>query len=292
MGLIADLVLQTANAPGTATFNLIAPVTGRVSFVGGNGAGQAYYVATDGTSWEKGYGTVTAGSPDTLSRDTVIRNSLGTTAKINFVSTVTILSDIPAERAIYAIADNGSVAIAARVLTGLGAGFASDHAPRFDQLGGNKVGTYSIVSGLITVPLPNGTDVYDISLNGLLPATSQPLYFRVSTNGGVSYLSGASEYGYINQAAIGVAAPTGGGANISYAPIGLQNVATQMCGSLTIHPSVQKFRTDVQASNGTALTREQSSGFWTTAGTVTHVLIGAVSGASLTQGTARLVQRS
>lgn len=290
---VGDLVLQTANAPGTATFNLIAPVPGRVSFVSGPGVGSGkYYVAHDGTNWEKGDGTVTAGSPDTLSRDHVLRNSLGTTTKINFTSTVTLISDVPAERAIYAIADNGSVALAGRVMTGAAAGFAADHLPRFDQVGNIRYPTYVASGGIIAVPLPNGTDLFHIDLMLVTPTTTVPLYFRVSESGGVSYLSGTTEYSYANVSGVSttVAASTGA---ISYAPLGLQSIAASnaLFGEIEIYPSSRTWRSRTYGWNGSAIAQEFTSGNWTTVGTATHILIGAVSGSLFSGGLARLSQK-
>lgn len=222
MSLIADLVLQTSNSPGTGTFSLIAPVSGRVSFVNGNGAGQAYYVAHDGTNWEKGVGTVTAGSPDTLSRDTVIRNSLGTTAKVNFSSMVTLISDIPAERALHVVADNGSVAMSSRVITGLGAGVSTTDGAQLTQVGWQRIGADVVPSA--------GTGAIVFSLNtsrylkfrlewvsAVGTAAAAP-YARFSQDGGGSYKLGATDYslGVITQSGSTI---TGSVSAMSYAPL-------------------------------------------------------------------------
>lgn len=69
---------QTSTTTGTGTLSLIAPITGRVSFVTSIGSGNpCYYIcqSADESAWEEGIGTITSGAPDTLSRTTVIRSS-------------------------------------------------------------------------------------------------------------------------------------------------------------------------------------------------------------------------
>jgi len=73
---LADRVLETSTTQGTGTLNLAGATTGYQSFVDGVGDGNTCaYTIKDGTNWETGIGTVTAGSPDTLSRDTVLASS-------------------------------------------------------------------------------------------------------------------------------------------------------------------------------------------------------------------------
>lgn len=72
-----DRVRQTTSTTGTGTYSLdgSAP-TGFRSFVGaGLDTLEVEYCVTMGGDWEVGRGTVTAGSPDTLSRDTVLDSS-------------------------------------------------------------------------------------------------------------------------------------------------------------------------------------------------------------------------
>ena len=84
----ASRVKETTTTTGTGTINLAGASTGFRGFVAAIGDGNTcVYEINDGAgNWEIGVGTVTDGSPDTLSRDTVIENSAGTTAKINFGS--------------------------------------------------------------------------------------------------------------------------------------------------------------------------------------------------------------
>lgn len=112
--MLANLVEESVNAPGTATsVNLGGAVTGRVGFVTAFGSGATcFYFMSDGTIWECGYGVVTSGSPNTFSRDVVLDNSSGTTARLNFTGTTRIYSRVPAEREMYlAAATAGPLAI-------------------------------------------------------------------------------------------------------------------------------------------------------------------------------------
>jgi hypothetical protein len=84
--VLADRVQETTSSSGTGTINLAGAISGYQSFISGIGGGNStYYCIYDNTAqiWEVGYGTVTAGAPDTLSRTTVFANSSGTTAPLN-----------------------------------------------------------------------------------------------------------------------------------------------------------------------------------------------------------------
>jgi hypothetical protein len=100
--VLADYVHETASNPGTGTVNLAGAATGRRAFVDAVGSGNTtYYYITDGTKAEWGIGTVTAGTPNTLARTTVIGNDLGTTAKRNFTGTVQVYIDVPAAKRLF-----------------------------------------------------------------------------------------------------------------------------------------------------------------------------------------------
>ena len=72
----ADRVLETSTSQGTGTINLAGATAGFQSFVAGVGNGnKCVYFIEDGVDWEAGVGTVTAGPPDTLSRDRILESS-------------------------------------------------------------------------------------------------------------------------------------------------------------------------------------------------------------------------
>ena len=102
--VLKDRVKETCTAPGTGTVTLLGASTGYSSFsVIGNGNTTYYCIADQGgNNWEVGIGTYTS-SGTTLSRDTVLSNSLGTTALINFsTGTQDVFVTYPSERSVYA----------------------------------------------------------------------------------------------------------------------------------------------------------------------------------------------
>lgn len=83
--LIADRVRENTSTTGTGTVSLGGASSGFQSFVAEIGDGnETIYMILGSTEWEIGRGTVTDATPDTLSRDEVYSNSLGTTALVNF----------------------------------------------------------------------------------------------------------------------------------------------------------------------------------------------------------------
>ena len=117
--VINDRVKQTSTTTGTGTLNLSATIpTGFRSFVDGIGNTNTTYYAiyeTGTNNFEVGVGTVTDAATDTLSRDTVISNSLGNTSKINFVSgaVLDVFCTLPADKAVYLDASTPAVPVGA-----------------------------------------------------------------------------------------------------------------------------------------------------------------------------------
>ena len=115
--VINDRVKQTSTTTGTGTLNLNATVpTGFRSFVDGIGNTNTTYYAiyeTGTNNFEVGVGTVTDAATDTLSRDTVISNSLGNTSKINFAGTLDVFCTLPADTAVYLDASTPPVPVGA-----------------------------------------------------------------------------------------------------------------------------------------------------------------------------------
>jgi hypothetical protein len=99
--VLNDRVKETSTTTGTGTFSLAGAETGFESFVSGVGNGNVTYyaISLDGTSeWEVGIGTVTSGTPDTLSRTTIISSS-NSDAAVNFsAGTKTVFCTLPATR--------------------------------------------------------------------------------------------------------------------------------------------------------------------------------------------------
>jgi len=87
--ILKDRVLESSTSTGTGSFTLTGAQTGYQSFSAIGNGNTTYYTIqgknSDGTltgEWEVGVGTWSTGN--TLSRDTVLSNSLGTTALISF----------------------------------------------------------------------------------------------------------------------------------------------------------------------------------------------------------------
>lgn len=109
----ADRVKESTTSTGTGTISLLGNAANHVKFVTGVGTGlDCYYTIEDavGQAWEVGIGTVTAGSPDTLSRTTVLASS-NAGALVNFGSgTKTVWCDFPAAAMPFQGADIASAA--------------------------------------------------------------------------------------------------------------------------------------------------------------------------------------
>ena len=108
--MLKQFVQQTASAPGTASsINLIAPPTDRVAFSSVFASGAAvFYFLDDDTQGEWGWGVITAGTPDTLARTTVLGNTAGTTARLNFSGTVRVFNEAT-NQTLDAIAEEAGV---------------------------------------------------------------------------------------------------------------------------------------------------------------------------------------
>lgn len=72
----ASFVQETTTTTGTGTYSLAGATAGRQTLVAGNGSGTTVrYSITNGTDWEVGEGVVTSGTPDTLTRGTILESS-------------------------------------------------------------------------------------------------------------------------------------------------------------------------------------------------------------------------
>lgn len=85
--LLGNRVKQVSTTTGTGTLNLSTVSSGFQAFVAELGTGNTcfYEINDNGGNWEIGIGTVTSGSPDTLSRDAVIE-STNADAKVSFAA--------------------------------------------------------------------------------------------------------------------------------------------------------------------------------------------------------------
>jgi Chaperone of endosialidase len=101
--MLFDYVLENVTAPGTGTtVSLAGAVSGRKSYSQATTTGSAvFYTLDDGSQAEWGYGVYTTSTPNTVTRGTVIGNTAGTTARLNFSGTTRIFNSLPASRAVW-----------------------------------------------------------------------------------------------------------------------------------------------------------------------------------------------
>lgn len=81
--VVKDRIKESTTSTGTGTITLAGAASGFRSFADIGNGNNTYYAIVGGTEWELGIGTYTSAGT-TLSRNTVLSNSLGTTALINF----------------------------------------------------------------------------------------------------------------------------------------------------------------------------------------------------------------
>jgi hypothetical protein len=96
--VIADRVQETTVTTGTGTINLGGAVPGCQTFISGVGtANQCNYciLSGDNLNWETGIGTVTSGTPNTLSRS-IILSSSNSNAAVSLTGTSTVFLTEPA----------------------------------------------------------------------------------------------------------------------------------------------------------------------------------------------------
>jgi hypothetical protein len=94
--LLKARVKETSVSTGSGTIDLDGAVSGFRTFVSAFGtAGKCYYTIIHGTAWEQGIGTVTAGSPDTISRDICLGSSSADALLTLGAGTKTVFCDAP-----------------------------------------------------------------------------------------------------------------------------------------------------------------------------------------------------
>ena len=101
--VVKDRIKETSTTSGTGTLTLAGAASGFRSFADIGNGNTTYYAIVDATAgtWEVGIGTYTA-SGTTLARTTVLSNSSGTTAAINFAAnSKDVFVTYPAGKAVY-----------------------------------------------------------------------------------------------------------------------------------------------------------------------------------------------
>lgn len=103
---IADRVKETTSTAGTGTLALNGAGAQFQSFISAIGNGNTCeYVLLDanGSAWETGIGTVTSGSPNTLSRTTVYASTNSNAKIVLTTGTHTVFNTTPANHAVHSI---------------------------------------------------------------------------------------------------------------------------------------------------------------------------------------------
>ncbi|WP_061490497.1 hypothetical protein [Acetobacter malorum] len=156
---LGNYVLETATAPGTGSFTLNGPETDRRSFSAAfpNG-GSVFYFADDGSSAEWGVGTLTIGTPSTLSRTTIIGTTSGGTSVLNFPSSVEVYNEIPAEYVPILEADGHLIVKSVTDWTKYQAVGAADADARFVNAGGDVMSGTLTTRGAIQAGVGGGWD--------------------------------------------------------------------------------------------------------------------------------------
>lgn len=106
--VVADRIKETSTTSGTGTLTLAGAASGFRSFADVGDGNTTYYAIVDATAgtWEVGIGTY-ASSGTALSRDSILSNSSGTTAAINFAAnSKDVFVTYPASKGVYEDADN------------------------------------------------------------------------------------------------------------------------------------------------------------------------------------------
>lgn len=156
--VVADRVKETTTTAGTGTITLAGASTGYQSFaVIGNGNTTYYTIAGQTTSeWEVGIGTYTS-SGTTLSRDTVLSNSLGTTAKINFsAGTKDVFVTYPASKSVYEDEGNAVYGGGGSAAIFLNSNTVNINTTVASGYNGMSAGTVTVANG-VTVTVANGS---------------------------------------------------------------------------------------------------------------------------------------
>lgn len=106
--VVKDRIKETSTTSGTGTLTLAGAAAGFRSFADIGDGNTTYYAIVDPTAntWEVGIGTYTS-SGTTLSRDTILSNSSGTTSAINFAANVKdVFVTYPSDKSVHEDADN------------------------------------------------------------------------------------------------------------------------------------------------------------------------------------------
>jgi hypothetical protein len=189
--VVKDRVQETSTTSGTGTLTLLGAVPGFQSFAAIGNGNTTYYTIYDNVAqvWEVGIGTYTS-SGTTLSRDTVLSNSSGTTSPLTLTgNTVSVFVTYPAEKSVNLNA-SGNVTALGTVTSG--------------TWNGSTIGVAYGGTGVTASSGPNSVVLRDsnsnITINRLNQGTQTITAAASTTN-----LTAASQY---NQTLVGTGTQT------------------------------------------------------------------------------------
>jgi hypothetical protein len=262
--LIGDFIEEVANAPGNlATFSLAGPINGARAFASRFPDQSEIMIGMlDGAQAQTCRVRLTIGTPNQITILQVMENTANTTSRLNFTGATRVYSRLPASRSVA-----GSVRIREDVFNSLVGAWVVSLPPEFSQF---------IV------------EWQDVTFS----AASAGLYFRLSTNGGTSWIQGATDYPQ-TQISWTAGAVTPGGGGLSYGQIAPAGVSVMM-GDMSLQPTGA--RTWMARSHTVVGASVVHTGFdargWagpTPAARATNLMIAGISVANLAQGRFRLL---
>lgn len=173
--LVQDAVVENANNPGTGDIHLAGAAPGSyVTFATRFSSGDKvfYGISDESTQREIGIGTFTAGTPNIISRDTVLSNTSGNTSKLNFAGLVFVYNICPASHTVF-VDESDVVNLGSADVTTTGTVSAADVSATgtVSAVDINATGTISseMISTVQILVSPNGADIVgDSTLNGLI----------------------------------------------------------------------------------------------------------------------------
>ena len=180
--VLADRVQEITTTSGTGTITLNGAVPGFQDFLTGIGSGNTtFYTIYDPTTyaWEVGIGTFTSSGTDTLSRDTVLSNSLGTTSQINLAGNQTnVFVTYPSEKSVN-LDSSGNVSPLGTIASG--------------TWQGSTVGVAYGGTGVTTSSGANSVVLRDTNQNIVANKISQSVN-NVTASGGTTSLTSSSAF--------------------------------------------------------------------------------------------------
>jgi len=184
--VVKDRVQETSTTSGTGTLTLLGAVPGFQSFAAIGNGNTTYYTIYDNVAqvWEVGIGTYTS-SGTTLSRDTVLSNSSGTTSPLTLTgNTVSVFVTYPAEKSVNLNA-SGNVTALGTVTSG--------------TWNGSTIGVAYGGTGVTSSSGPNSVVLRDANSNITINRLNQGTQ-TITAAAGVTNLTAASQY---NQTLVG-----------------------------------------------------------------------------------------